>query len=89
MRLRMQVKLLVLCTGALTLAGCMTSSPVTVQGVRSVVGGILPGTMGKTLQDQNRIDETVARGCGGGVFMSTECQRHTEASAVRRKELRE
>ena len=73
---------------AVILAGCMTSQPASVAGVKMVVGGSLPGSQGKTLSDQSRIDETVARGCGGGIFSASACKRHTEASAERLAELR-
>ena len=73
---------------ALSSAGCAgISQPTDVSGVSKVVGPSLPGAMGKTIADQNRIDRTVARGCAGGVYGRQACERHTEASETRRKEI--
>lgn len=58
-------------------------------GVSNVIGQALPGAQGKTAEDQRRIDQTMARGCGGGVFVAEACDRHTAASAARKRELRD
>ena len=62
----------------LMLAGCSTSkpAPVTVDGLRTVVGTSLIGARGATAGDQGKIDETVAGLCGGGVWTRSECARH-------------
>lgn len=75
-------------TAALTLAGCMISQPANVAGVDRVIGDALPGAKGETLRDQDRIDDTIARGCAGGVYSIELCDIHTKASAERRLELR-
>lgn len=63
---------------ALTTAGCSPSRPVpvTVEGLRPVVGTSLIGAKGATRSDQSKIDETVAGLCGGGVWTNSECARH-------------
>lgn len=69
-------------------AGCVgTSEPASVSGLSDVTGPSLPGAQGKTVEDQNRIDRTVARGCPGGLYSRPACDRHTESSAERRDEL--
>lgn len=80
-----------LCLGVAvaTLAGCSTLPPVSVAGLRSAVGVTIPGTKGETLEDQDRIDEHVARACAAGVYTVEECDVHTSASAARRAELLE
>jgi hypothetical protein len=55
--------------------------------LRQAIGNALPGAVGKTLRDQDRIDDTVAGGCATKVYTTAECRRHTEASARRRAEL--
>jgi len=55
--------------------------------LRQAIGNGLPGAEGKTLRDQDRIDDTVAGGCAAKVYTRTECARHTRASADRRAEL--
>lgn len=61
---------------------------MSVEGVRPVVGEELPGARGLTLEDQDRIDDTLARGCATGVWSRAACDRHTQASFERRQELR-
>lgn len=56
--------------------------------MRLAVGSSLPGAQGETLRDQDKIDDTVAGGCATGVYKAAECDRHTKASAERRRELR-
>ncbi len=64
--------------GATMLAACSTSqpAPVTVDGLRKVVGTSLIGTRGATRADQLKINETAAGLCGAGVWTKTECTRH-------------
>lgn len=74
---------------AMILTACTgTSGPVSVAGVRPVVGGELPGAQGLTAEDQDRIDDTMARGCSTEIWTRAECDRHTRASFERRQELR-
>lgn len=63
--------------------------PVTVAGLRSSIGNTIPGTKGETLDDQDRVDEHVARACAAGVYTAEECAAHTVASDERRLELLE
>lgn len=51
------------------------------------MGNKLPGTQGLTLDDQDNIDDTVARGCAIEVYKRSACAEHTNASLKRRKEL--
>lgn len=87
MLLKKLIKVSLTSLSVITLAACTTSAPRNVQGLRQVTGSSLIGSMGKTLQDQNNIDITVARNCGGNVYTPAECDRHTVASQARRKEL--
>lgn len=59
-------------------AGCSTSkpAPVTVDGLRPIVGTSLIGAKGATSDDQSKIDETVAGLCGSSVWTKSECARH-------------
>lgn len=57
-------------------------------GLKSVLGDDLAGAKGKTIQDQNKIDRNMARGCAAGVYSPAACDRHTVASAERRAELK-
>jgi hypothetical protein len=68
----------------LMLVGCSTSPPADVAGLSRAIGTELPGAQGLTLADQERIDDTVARGCASGVYLRLACDRHTAASAERR-----
>lgn len=63
-------------------AACTTSrpAPVTVEGLRPVVGTSLIGARGRTPADQLKIDETAAGLCGGGVWSKSECARHGRES---------
>jgi|GEM_PF-2761092 len=75
----------VVCLGVvLMMAACTTSQPATVNGVKRAIGQKLPGAQGLTLKDQDRIDDTVARGCAAGIYPVDLCDRHTQASAKRR-----
>jgi hypothetical protein len=58
-----------------------------VPALRQALGSSLAGAQGKTLADQNRIDRTMAPGCAIKLYTAAECDRHSEASAERRKEL--
>ena len=64
------------------LAGCSTTSGVSasrdvqVQSIRNAVGTDLIGTEGKTPQDQNNIDNTIAGLCGSGAYRPSECAQH-------------
>lgn len=59
-------------------AGCSTSkpAPVTVDGLRPIIGTSLIGARGATSGDQSKIDETVAGLCGSSVWTKSECARH-------------
>lgn len=81
--------LLATCAAALMTAGCSTLHPVSVAGLRSSVGSSVPGAQGKTLADQDAIDDHVARACAAQVYSKEDCARHTNASFERRFELRE
>ncbi|MER9662262.1 hypothetical protein [Mesorhizobium sp. M0159] len=75
-------------TIVLLLAGCGTSGVNGVPALRLALGNSLTGAQGKTVEDQNRIDHTVAPGCAIGLYKPAECDRHTKASAARRAELK-
>jgi hypothetical protein len=70
------------------LAGCGTSGVSGVPALRSAIGSSLAGAQGKTIADQNKIDETMASGCAVKFYTPAECDRHTRASATRRSELK-
>ncbi|MEY9163162.1 hypothetical protein ABIE78_001281 [Sinorhizobium fredii] len=63
---------------ALLLAGCGTSGPANVSGLREVVGTDLVGARGATAADQRRIDRTVVGLCAASVWAKSECVRHGE-----------
>ena len=65
-------------TAVATLAGCGTSVPGNVAGLRRVVGVDLIGARGMSDEDQRKIDRTVVRLCAGGVWRREECVRHGE-----------
>lgn len=71
----------------LMLAACSTLRPVNVAGVDRAIGDELPGAKGDTQEDQDRIDDTVARACAAGIYSTELCDLHTIASAERRTEL--
>jgi len=48
----------------------------------------LAGAKGKTVEDQNKIDRTMAPGCAIKLYTRAECDLHTKASAARRAELK-
>jgi predicted small lipoprotein YifL len=61
------------------LAGCGTSAPANVPGLRQVLGTDLIGARGATDADQRKIDRTIVRGCAADVWTADECGRHGEA----------
>ena len=61
---------------AATLAGCGTSGPADVSGLRRVVGTDLVGAKGLTDADQRKIDRTVVGLCGGDIWTKDECAAH-------------
>ncbi|MCJ8030000.1 hypothetical protein KYK30_31710 [Shinella yambaruensis] len=65
-----------LMTGALTAAGCGTSAPADVTGLRRVVGTDLVGARGATAGDQRKIDRTVVALCAAGVWSRPDCEQH-------------
>lgn len=60
----------------LMLAGCGTSHPASVPGLRGVVGTDLVGARGATPADQRRIDRTVVGLCAAEIWNKQECARH-------------
>jgi len=72
-------KLALYLSAALTVAGCSTLQPASVEGVDRVIGDALPGAQGETIEDQDRIDETVARACAAGLYSTELCDLHTIA----------
>lgn len=73
---------------ACALAACGDLKPATVPGLSRAVGQELPGARGLTLEDQDRIDDTVARGCATGIYPRSACGRHSAASSERRAALK-
>ncbi|CCE96306.1 hypothetical protein [Sinorhizobium fredii] len=62
----------------LFLAGCGTSAPANVSGLRAVVRTDLAGARGATAADQRRIDRTVVGLCAASVWTKGECAKHGE-----------
>lgn len=60
------------------LAGCGTSQPGNVAGLRRVVGADLVGARGASAEDQRKIDRTVVGLCAAHVWTRGECARHGE-----------
>ncbi|MBZ9857460.1 hypothetical protein LB566_27110 [Mesorhizobium sp. CA13] len=77
-----------LLTTALLLAGCGTSGVNSVPALRAAIGSRLAGAKGKTVEDQYKIDGTMAPGCAVKLYTAAECDRHTKASVERRAELK-
>lgn len=77
-------------TLVIVLAACGTSgrAPVNFLELAPVVAP-LPGTQGKTADDQRRIDLTVANGCNTGILGSSQCDLQTRASRDRKAELKQ
>ncbi|MBB4342160.1 hypothetical protein [Rhizobium leguminosarum] len=48
----------------------------------------LPGTQGKTANDQRAIDRTIAKSCSAGILGAKQCDLQTKASAARKAELK-
>lgn len=88
MQYRRALRPAALLTTALLLAGCGTSGVSGVLALRTALGSSLAGAQGKTMADQDRIDRTMAPGCAIGLYTAAECDRHTQASAERRAELK-
>ncbi|WP_115419954.1 hypothetical protein [Ensifer sp. M14] len=61
---------------ALMLAGCGTSAPKNVEGLKSVVGTDLVSARGATPADQRKIDRTVVGLCAAAVWSKADCVRH-------------
>ncbi|RWC47946.1 MAG: hypothetical protein EOS55_13855 [Mesorhizobium sp.] len=87
MRYAKVLKPAALLTTALLLAGCGTSGVSGAQPLRLALGSSLAGAKGKSIEDQNKIDRTMAPGCAIKLYTTAECDRHTKASAARRAEL--
>lgn len=83
------VKVLLLTMLAISLAACMTlqKGRVTPTEATEVIVD-LPGTQGKTVEDQRRIDRTIAKGCASGIVSIRQCDMQTQASAARKAELK-
>lgn len=58
-----------------------------VPALRAAIGSSLAGAKGETVEDQNKIDRTMAPGCAVKLYTAVECDHHTKASAARRAEL--
>ena len=84
---RMQ-RLLVLASVSLVTACTGISQPVSVSGIKQVIGTELPGAQGLTEVDQTKIDLTVARLCATRLYDAAKCKEHTEASRLRRVALK-
>lgn len=82
-------KVLLILTPVTLLAGCTTSGkpPVNFLELSSVVSPLV-GAKGKTLEDQRKIDRTIAASCATGVIGWQQCDTHTGASSSRMQELR-
>ncbi|RVG01497.1 hypothetical protein CN172_13755 [Sinorhizobium meliloti] len=65
-------------TCVLLLAGCGTSGPADVSGLRGIVGSELAGARGATQADQRKIDRTVVGLCAASVWTRAECAKHGE-----------
>lgn len=80
-RAKLLMTLCLIMTPAVMLAGCGTSGPANVQGLRRVVGTDLIGARGATDADQRKIDRTVVRFCAGSIWTRKECSLHGERLA--------
>lgn len=56
---------------------------MTADAARQALGTSLPGTRGATPADQEAIDDTVAGGCGAGIWNRNECRRHNKVERPR------
>lgn len=82
---RLRVPLLLL---ALMLAGCGDPPPASAPILTEVVGPYLPGALGAAIEDQNRIDLTMAGLCATATYSESVCDQHDARSAERRRALR-
>jgi hypothetical protein len=70
---------------AVSVAACTSTQQVAASKerlnstARSIVGTSLIGARGKTVVDQDKIDDTIAGLCGSRTFIRDECARHDEA----------
>ncbi|MDO3434312.1 hypothetical protein QWJ46_16655 [Rhizobium sp. CBN3] len=80
-RAKLLMKACLIMMPAAMLAGCGTSGPADVSGLRRVVGTDLIGARGATDAEQRKIDRTVVRLCAGGVWSRKECSLHGEKLA--------
>lgn len=65
-------------------ASSATKAPPTV---KRIVGSDLPGAMGKTIADQDKIDSAMTGLCSVQVYDKKTCAEHGQASEARRDEL--
>lgn len=79
-RLTNRTRLGLVMTTALMLAGCGTSAPANVAGLRNVVGTDLIGAVGATDKDQRKIDRTVVGICAASIWAKAECAEHGRIS---------
>lgn len=82
-------KVVLITTLVTVLAGCTTSGRAPVNS--SSLAGLLdplPGTKGKTLEDQRNIDRSVSMGCSTHLLKGAQCDLQTRASAERKVELK-
>lgn len=66
----------------LMLAGCGTSAPKNVVGLKNVVGVDLVGARGATPADQRKIDRTAVSLCAAEIWTRLDCARHGEHQDV-------
>lgn len=76
LQVTLPTRLALIMTAALMAAGCTTSQPANVSGLRRVVGTDLVGARGATPGDQRKIDRTVVGICAAGVWTQAECAAH-------------
>lgn len=48
----------------------------------------LPGTKGKTIEDQRNVDRVIAQSCATGLLGTQQCELHGVASEARKAELK-
>lgn len=64
------------------MAGCGTTRPASVEGLKKIVGDDLVGTIGATEKDQNNINRSVVRYCEVDLLTRSQCARHGELVAA-------
>lgn len=68
---------------SLGVLGCSPTTNATKNDLnltaRQIVGTSLIGAKGATVQDQDKIDDTVAGLCGSGAWKKSECKAHQDA----------